>query len=241
MLSRNEIKFIQSLCHKKHRQIEKLFIAEGVKVVEEIIQSDYQIKKIYATSSWIEENPIVTGLVTKISEDELLRISTLQTPNKVLAVVQQKQVPLDKEKLKGITLAVDGLQDPGNLGTIIRIADWFGLQNIVCSTHTVELYNAKVIQSSMGSLVRVNVFYEDLKTFFNQANLPILGALLNGMSIYDVEQPKDCILLIGNEGNGIGEELLNQITQPVTIPRIGKAESLNAAIATGILLSHLVG
>jgi len=240
-LSKNEAKFIQSLCHKKHRQAEGLFIAEGVKLVEEILKSNFQLKKIYATEKWASGKADLKDLLFIVSEDDLAKISTLQTPNQVLALVEQPTIkPVVQFKNK-ISLVLDGIQDPGNFGTIIRIADWFGIDQIICSHDTVELYNPKVIQSTMGSFIRVNVLYENLQDLLKAAQIPIYGALLKGESIYNIDKPKEGILIIGSEGKGIGEELLPMITNPITIPRIGGAESLNAAVATGILLSHLVG
>ena len=239
-LSKNEVKFIQSLCHKKHRQTEGLFIAEGVKLVEEIIQSHFKLKKIYATSKWAATNTHLGDVLSIVSEDDLQRISTLQTPHQVIALVEQPIAQAVLPFAQKQSLVLDGIQDPGNFGTIIRIADWFGIHQIICSHTTVELFNPKVIQSTMGSFMRVPVCYEDLPSLLEKVQVPVYGALLQGESIYTIAQPSEYILVIGSEGKGIGAELLPLITNPVTIPRIGGAESLNAAVATGILLSHLV-
>ena len=158
MLSRNEAKYIQSLYHKKNRDEEDLFIAEGAKIVDELINADFKIKKIYAIRDWIEMHP-ETENITEINEDELKKISNFETPNKVLAIIQKKtarEIPDLKNK---ITLLLDGIQDPGNLGTIIRTADWFGIENIIASGDTADVYNSKVVQSTMGSIARVNIFY----------------------------------------------------------------------------------
>ncbi len=240
-LSKNEVKFIQSLCHKKHRISEGLFIAEGVKLVEEIIKSPFRIKKIYATDKWTAPKQTNADVVTLISEEDLERITLLQTPNQVLALVGIPIVPAEIKLENRLTLMLDGIQDPGNFGTIIRLADWFGIAQIICSHDTVELYNPKTIQSTMGSFVRVNIIYKDLPKVLKTTKLPVYGALLEGQSIYTISKPTKGILLIGSEGKGIGEELLPHITNPITIPRIGGAESLNAGVATGILLSHLGG
>ena len=240
-LSKNDVKFIQSLCHKKHRQTEGLFIAEGVKLVEEIIKSHFKVKKIYATDKWAVGKVHLGALLSVVSEDDLARISTLQTPNQVLALVEQPIASAALPFSNKLSLVLDGIQDPGNFGTIIRIADWFGVEQIVCSHSTVELYNPKVIQSTMGSFIRVPVSYANLPELLKNVNVPIYGALLSGDSIYTIIKPAEGILVIGSEGKGIGAELLPLIKHPVTIPRIGGAESLNAAVATGILLSHLVG
>jgi len=238
MLSRNEVKYIQSLSHKKQRQQAGEFIAEGPKIFAELLRSGYIISKLYHLESFdlhVAHREIETRLIT---EEELGRISQLETPNQVLAVVRMKteiQVPVTE----GWMLALDGIQDPGNLGTIIRIADWFGIHTILCSADTVELYNPKVIQSTMGSFVRTQLVYGDLSTLLRQYALPVWGAVLNGSDIRSVQLPRKGILLIGNESQGIRDHLSPFITHPVTIPRKGGAESLNAAVATGILLFHL--
>ena len=237
MLSKNELKYIQSLCQKKQRTAERLFIVEGVKLVKELIEANYPIKNIYALEEWAA--PTTAIPITRINAIELEKISSLQTPNQVLAVVEQQE-PIGEPSLKGkLTLMLDGIQDPGNLGTLIRIADWFGIDQIIASHDTVELYNPKVIQSTMGSFLRVNIWYKDIATVLEQQEIPVYGALLEGESIYKTDPPTEGILLIGNESKGIREPLLPLITHRITIPRIGKAESLNAAVATGILLSTL--
>jgi TrmH family RNA methyltransferase len=176
-----------------------------------------------------------------ITESELSRISTLSTPQAILAVVQiPQQTDLNIKKLDGsFILALDGVQDPGNLGTIIRTADWFGLNTILCSKDTAEVYNPKVVQASMGSLSRVNIIYTDLGDVFSQINIPVYGALLDGKSIYETDFGQEGIILLGNEGNGISEYLIEKINYPITIPRYGKAESLNVAISASIFCSEL--
>lgn len=239
MLSKNELKYIQSLCHKKQRQESGLFLAEGPKLVEELLHSDYRIKKILATDQWVGEHG--TGqVVERITEAELVKISSLQTPQQVLAIVEQK-MPTAEPVMKGcLSLVLDGIQDPGNMGTIIRIADWFGIEQVIASEDTVELYNPKVIQSTMGSFMRIQLWYKPLARFLSALQVPVYGALLTGSSLYEQALLKEGVLIVGNESKGIRTELLSFITHPVTIPRIGGAESLNAAVATGILLSHLV-
>ena len=234
MLSKNELKYIQSLCQKKQRAQEGLFLAEGPK----LLNSDYQVEKLYATEEWLAENKVDVE-ATVVTEIELGKMSTLQTPNEVLLMCRQKTdlgEPVFKNK---VSIVLDGLQDPGNLGTIIRIADWFGISQIIASEDTVEFYNPKVIQSTMGSFIRVKCWYRNLTEILSSINMPIYGALLKGQSINQISPLKEGILLIGNESKGIRETTLPFITKAVTIPRIGQAESLNAAVATGILLSHL--
>lgn len=238
MLSKNEAKYIQSLCHKKQRQEERLFIAEGVKLVEELLQTDYRIRKLYATDEWMSQHRGVEA--QPVTEQELERISGLVSPNQVLAIVEQKQQQETPVLEQQFAIALDGIQDPGNMGTIIRIADWFGIRSILAGTDTVEVYNPKVIQATMGSFIRVNVWYGELEKVLPTAGLPVYGAVLEGHDIHQTTKAAEGILLIGNEGKGINPALFPYITHPVTIPRIGGAESLNAAVATGIILSHLI-
>jgi TrmH family RNA methyltransferase len=238
MLSKNEAKYIQSLSRKKQRQEEKLFVAEGVKLVGELIGAQYPLRKIYATAEWIALHPQAGA--TEISQEELERLSALPSPNQVIAIAEQRAETGEPVLTGKLTLALDGIQDPGNFGTIIRIADWFGIGEIICSEDTVELYNPKVIQATMGSFIRVKVWYRPLVDVISTANnIPVYGALLEGTSIYEVAAPGEAILLIGNEGKGINRELLPHISVPITIPRFGHAESLNAAVATGIIVSAM--
>lgn len=239
MISKNEIKYIQSLFQKKNRDTEGLFIAEGVKLVDELLHSDFIIQKIYATDEWIKSRASISNVVL-VESFELEKISGLMTPNQVLAIARKnipKQEPVEKDH---ITLVLDGIQDPGNLGTIIRIADWFGVTQIVAGNDTADVYNPKTVQATMGSICRVNVWYKELSSWLANAKLPVYGALLNGKSIFETERLKEGIIVIGNESKGIRENILPFITQAVTIPAKGKAESLNAAVAAGIILSHLV-
>lgn len=238
MLSKNELKYIQSLCQKKQRQEERLFLVEGAKLVEELLLTSYEVKHIYALPAWAEKHSRLPNL-TVITESELERISNLQTPNQVLAVVAQPEQAASPVLENQLTLVLDNIQDPGNLGTIIRIADWFGIQQIVASPDTVEHYNPKVIQSTMGSFARVQVWYRPLLPFLQAVKLPVYGALLTGKNLYEEIPLKEGLLLIGNESKGIAPELLQFISHPITIPRIGRAESLNAAVAAGIIVSHL--
>jgi TrmH family RNA methyltransferase len=240
MLTKNELKYIQSLYHKKQRDEEKLFVAEGPKLAEELINSEFKIKKVYALHQWMQRNPAVRAAVPEISETELSRISNLQTPNEVVVIAEQP-VTAGEPLFKGhLTLVLDGIQDPGNMGTIIRIADWFGIKQIVCSSDCVEMYNPKVVQSSMGSILRVSCWYKDLQAWENNPGIPVFGALLDGRNIYSVGKVEEGLLVIGNESKGIRDPLLSKITHPVTIPKVGGAESLNAAVATGIIVGCLV-
>jgi TrmH family RNA methyltransferase len=238
VLNKNEAKYIQSLSHKKQRQEERLFIIEGVKLVDELLRTDYVLRRLYATEEWMREHPDTDA--QPVTEQELERISGLVSPNHVLAIVEQKEQRERPVLKQQFTIALDGIQDPGNMGTVIRIADWFGIRNILAGTDTVELYNPKVIQASMGSFARVNLWYGPLENILPETGLPVFGAVLDGKDIHQADKAAEGILLIGNEGKGISHTLLSYVTHPVTIPRIGGAESLNAAVATGIILSHLI-
>ena len=238
MLSKNELKYIQSLCLKKQREAEGLFIAEGSKLIDELLKSQYRFRKIYALAGWVAQYSVPVEVII-ITEIELQKISGWQTPNGVLAVVEQKKVDMPPVLINCLTIVLDGIRDPGNLGTIIRIADWFGIAQVIASEDTVELYNPKVIQSTMGSFVRVNVWYQSLPGLLESSTVPVYGALLNGKNMNGEPPVTEGILLIGNESKGISKELLPFITHPISIPRLGGAESLNAAVATGIIVSHL--
>lgn len=239
MLSKIEAKYIQSLYHKKQRDVLSLFIVEGVKGVDELLNSSFVVQKIYAVNEW--EHPLMDkATLIRVSADELQKISGLQTANKVLAVAQQQDFIAQKPQKGRITLALDGIQDPGNMGTLIRIADWFGIDTILASEDSVEVCNPKVIQSTMGSFIRVKVGYGNLTDLLSDTGLPVFGALLAGESVYHQTAIEEGVLIIGNESKGIHSKLLPYITAPIHIPRIGGAESLNAAVAAGILLSHLI-
>jgi RNA methyltransferase, TrmH family len=238
MLSKNEVKYIQSLYHKKTRETEGVFVVEGPKMADELLRSGYNIKKIYATEDWLQPAGLQQDIIT-VKEDELQRLTAMQTANQVLVVAEQK-LQTGTPQVKGqLTLVLDGIQDPGNLGTIIRIADWFGVQQVVASEDTVELYNPKVIQATMGSFIRVNTWYQDLDVFLESANVPVYGALLTGKNVFEMNRVEEGLLVIGNESKGINDAVKKMITDPVTIPKKGGAESLNAAVAAGIILSHI--
>lgn len=237
MLSKNQIKFINSLKKKKFRIQNKLFLAEGIKVVQELLKSNYKVHKIYCTpaytANFFKEN------IEIISENELKSISSFTNPNQILAIFE---IPEDESpKTSGFTLVLDEINDPGNLGTIIRLADWFGVDQIICSPNTVDCFNSKVVQASMGSLARISVVYTELIPYLKKENRPIFGALLAGENVYQAALPKEAVLLVGNEANGISENIQTLITHKITIPQFGKiqqTESLNVATATAILLSE---
>lgn len=247
MLSKTHTKYIQNLSHKKFRDETGLFFAEGTKTVLDLLRSrKFVCKEILALEDWMNRNGAALAVdddckrVT-IAEFELKKISALATPNQVLAVFEKAKVA-EFVDLKGkLVLALDTIQDPGNLGTIIRIADWFGITDIVCSNGCADQYNPKVVQSTMGSLGRVNLHYVDLATWLDEnRQAKKYAAALQGKNIGSFGKLSDGILIIGNEANGISNDVMQLVDENVTIPRIGEAESLNAAVAAGILLSHLV-
>ena len=235
MISKKQIKFIKSLSLKKNRQKVQLFIAEGEKIVNELLNSEFEIQHIYATKQFSSLNSCQKSDITLIGNDELSRISNLTSPNNVLAIVKISQK--ESEDNTGITLVLDDVNDPGNLGTIIRICDWFGVSQLICSNNTVDCYNPKVVQSAMGSLFRVNIRYLDLANYLANIDTPIYGAYMDCVDVKGEELPKQAHLILGNEANGISESISKYITNKVSIKNIGKnAESLNVAVATSILL-----
>lgn len=237
MISRNNIKFIQSLQLKKFRDEAGMFIVEGEKMVlESLAWKSEHLVYLYHTAAFpIEQISNVNVHGTEITEKELKQISGLQTPNKALAVFRKWE---DTVTAPDFLIALDGVQDPGNMGTILRLADWFGVKEIVCSKETVDCYNPKVVQATMGAFLRVKVSYTDLKTYLPALDLPVYGALLEGENIYRKSLEPRGILLLGNEGKGISPEIQQLVNVPLTIPRFGEAESLNVSTAGAILLSE---
>jgi len=250
MLTRNQIQFVNSLKLKKHRDRHKLFVAEGVKIVTELVHSKIKVNQIYYLKDYRSKLiPSETIEYIEVTQNELERISSVVTPNEVLAVCEIPICNFEPDVFKNkLTLVLDDMQDPGNLGTIIRIADWFGIRNIICSKETADAYNSKVVQSTMGSISRVNVYYQDLVSCFESElvylDLPVYGALLNGENIYTKKLISKGFIIIGNESRGISENLYQFITDKISIPSFsthvdtGEAESLNAAVATAIICSE---
>jgi TrmH family RNA methyltransferase len=237
MVTKSELKYIQSLSDKKVRLETGCFIAEGVKLVGEMIAAGYPLKAVYALDSWESPDPSIE--VNRIEAFELEKMSMLQTPNQVLAVAMMPQKKETLDLAGPLTIVLDGIQDPGNMGTIIRTADWFGITQIVASEDTVDVYNPKVIGATMGSFMRVSVTYKNLADWMPTIKLPVYGALLEGENVFTIKTPQKGLLVIGSEGKGIRENILDLITHPVTIPKIGDAESLNAGIAAGIIVAQL--
>ena len=243
MLSKSQISLLKSLHHKKFRSEHGLFLVEGYKSVIEFINSAYHIEVIYHTSAI---DPKLLKLSRKmnfneISLNDLEKISTLKSPQDIIALVKIPEWPvLDEHILKGkFSIVLDGIQDPGNMGTIIRTADWFGIQHLICSDDTVDVYNPKVVQATMGSIAHVNVYYTGLEAFLPQIKLPVFGALLDGENIYQTDFGSEGLLIMGNEGNGLRPAIVKLIQQAITIPRTGNAESLNVGIATAIFCSEI--
>ncbi|RZM18319.1 MAG: RNA methyltransferase [Pedobacter sp.] len=242
MLSKSQLKYIQSLGQKKQRDADGIFIAEGPKIVGEWLQAGTAaIKAIYATQAWADASNHTSVETAIISEDELARISQLQTPNQVLAVVKKWEEHPVLNAANAVVLALDTLQDPGNLGTIIRIADWFGINQIVCTPETADIYNPKVVQGTMGSLCRVRVLYTELDKWLADQSGVIYATALNGTDVSKMEKISSGVIVIGNESKGVSDAVFQLVKHKITIPGRGGAESLNAAVATGIVLSHLLG
>lgn len=236
MLTNKDTKLINSLVKKKFRQKYNKFIVEGVKIIEEVLESDIQVYKLFSTKSVFSNAQLEVDL---ISEAELKKISQLVHPNTALAVCEIPQPkPIDTS---GFLLVLDDLRDPGNLGTIMRLADWFGIEQIICSNETVDYLNPKVIQSTMGSFLRVQLNYTNLTEFFKSYQHPVLGTFMEGDNLYTSNFPENAALILGNEANGISDDLGTFITKRISIPQFGnlkKTESLNVAMATGIILGE---
>ena len=237
MVSKNQIKLITSLQQKKYRITHQLFFAEGVKVIQELLDSNFELEHLYTTQYDSEE---VSGAKKSlIHENDLKKISALTTPNSCLAVFK---IPQEREiATSGLIIALDDIRDPGNLGTILRLCDWFGVEQVVCSRETVDIYNPKVVQATMGSITRVNVAYLDLCDYITQTDLSVFGTFMDGENIYKSKLPQEGIIVMGNEANGISEAVEELIKKRIAIPRFGdlqKTESLNVATATAIVLSE---
>ncbi len=237
MVSKNQIKLITSLQQKKFRKEHQLFFAEGKKVIQELIHSDFFLENLFSTTAAFPEvNP---KKITPISESDLKKISALTTPNDCLAVFRMPEPKKIKET--GLIVALDDIRDPGNLGTIIRLCDWFGISELVCSEETVDIYNPKVVQATMGSIARVNVTYVNLEKFISETSLPVFGTFMDGENIYKSDLPKEGIVVMGNEANGISSPIEKAVNHRIAIPRFGnlqQTESLNVATATAIILSE---
>ena len=236
MLTAHKIKILQSLDKKKFRQKYNLFLVEGNKTIKEIPNSHFKIKEIFSVNP--DEISTENVAASQITPNELKKISFLQHPKDSVAVCE-----LINEKFLedlSIQLVLDGIQDPGNLGTMIRLADWFGIEQIICSEDTVDFYNPKVIQASMGSFLRVNIVYKNLTEYLKNSTSENIGTDMDGTNCYEYDFPEKFNLILGNEGNGIRPETENLLTQKITIPRFGKStESLNVSMVAGIILGQI--
>ena len=236
MVSKSQIKLITSLQQKKYREKYGLFLAEGPKIIKEFLKASYQVHSLFS----IDGKGLENIDYCQVNLNELKKISSLKSANSALAIIH-----IPKHKItshKGIIVALDAVRDPGNLGTIIRLCDWFGIEQLVCSLDTVDCFNPKVVQAAMGSTARVNINYEDLSEYINESNLPVYGGCMDGYSVYQENFPEELIIVLGNEANGISDEIINTLTKKITIPQFGdnkETESLNVATATAILLSEI--
>ncbi|RZM30082.1 MAG: RNA methyltransferase [Pedobacter sp.] len=243
MLSKSQIGFIKSLHQKKYRKEHGIFIIEGLKSIMEFIPSAFQIHTICYLPQYQSLLPKLASNIKlfEVNNAELEKISTLQAPQGILALVH---IPKDNsysvQDLKGgYSLVLDGIQDPGNLGTIIRTADWFGFKHVVCSEDTVEVFNPKTAQATMGSLARVKVWYTDLVTLLKETDIPVYGAMLEGENLYQVNWGNEGIVLLGNEGKGVSDAVNTLTHHSITIPKVGDGESLNVAISAAVICSEI--
>jgi TrmH family RNA methyltransferase len=236
MINKTQIKLIKSLSLRKNRLKHKLFLVEGDKNVLELINSDFDVHTIFANTNWSKLNPTVN--VTLVSNKELSKISNQKNPNNVLAIAVIKESKISNER--GVVLVLDDISDPGNFGTIIRTCDWFGVTSIICSNNTVDVYNPKVVQCTMGSIFRVKIIYTDLAKYLKNVKSVIYGTLFDGNNIKEVDFKDDVHIVMGNESNGISKEISNLISEKIKInSKCSKADSLNVAVATSILLYEI--
>jgi len=243
MLTKAKIKFLQSLQHKKFRQLYHRFIIDGDKTVRELINSDFIIETIYAEPWWLNKFNSLINVSTEVVEvgsEALQNISTLQSANGVVAVAEIPASGVVAAVEKKLCIALDNINDPGNLGTVIRIAEWFGIDTILCSETCVDAFNPKVVNAAKGSLFRTNIHYLNLQYYFSKNNSKVFGAVLDGENIFKAELSSSGIILIGSEAHGISNELYPFITHSISIPAYGKAESLNAGVATGIICAEFL-
>jgi RNA methyltransferase, TrmH family len=242
-LIKSELTRLRDLREKKHRETAGLFVIEGEKVIGELLAANYPLLEIYATSAWIGLEEIRASTNTKISTvtvEEMARASHFPTPSTVLAVGKITRQPLPAGALnQGLTLALDAIQDPGNVGTLLRLADWFALDRVLLSPDCADLFSQKVINASMGSFARVKVFAAPLAEVLDRITVPILGCDLQGTDVHTLRPTRNAVIVIGNEGRGLSEAVQALVTEHVTIPKYGRAESLNAATAAAIVCDNL--
>lgn len=240
MISKATAKFIKSLQLKKFRNQHQAFLVEGAKNVLELVKEQYPVKYILATSQFLNDNrlSIQNTEIFEANEKELQSLGTLKSNNAALAIAEIRSAPEPEWPNVDYALVLDQLNDPGNFGTIIRLADWYGIKNIIASPDTAELHNPKVINSSKGSFMRVNIFYKELKPFFEQHPKPLIGTFMAGQSVHEYQWPTQGYIIMGNEAHGISTEIERLIKNKITIPKFGDAESLNVAIATAIICDN---
>ncbi len=242
MVSKAKIKYLKSLQVKKYRKQEQSFVVEGAKSVKELLDSTFETVWVASTENFLQTHAQLLSSkkveFVQVTEAELAQLGLFQTNDAAIAVARMKENALPKWR-EEFGLVLDDLRDPGNLGTIIRTADWYGIKNIVASEETADFYNPKTISASMGSFCRVTIFYTNLNEFLAQNKLPVYGAFMNGSDVHQTDFGKSGLLVIGNESNGISEEVGKFVDHRITIPRIGGAESLNAGVATGIILDRI--
>ncbi len=244
MISKNTAKYIKSLQQKKHRKLEKSFIVEGAKSVIELVKSDFRITTLYATSVFLKDAKQSISEVknkfeiVEVSEKELASVGTYQSNNAAIAIAKMKKNELVSSE-GGFAIALDRVNDPGNLGTIIRIADWYGIANIICSDDCADQYNPKVIAASMGSFTRVNLFYTPLASYLEKVTIPVYGAYLQGENVHHQQFNHEGILIMGSESQGIAPELERYVAHKISIPAFGKAESLNVGVATAVICDNI--
>ena len=248
MISKNTIKLIKSLAQKKYRHKHRLFLVEGDKNVVETLQSEIDIEQLFATENFIQNNRRLIETAKKAEQatpDEIKKASLLKTPQNCLALCNLPEVKDLPEKPDDFSFYLDGVRDPGNLGTIIRTCDWFGINQLFCSEDTVDIFNPKVIQATMGSFCRVKIFYagfEKVKEMANVSGIKVLGTFMDGKNIYQSQLPEKALVVLGNEGSGIRKEIENAVTQKISIPRFAsnndKPESLNVAVSAAVICSE---
>lgn len=235
-LSKNKVKWIRSLSLKKNRDELGLYIVEGEKMCQELIQN-YADQIVFIAHTISFNCELTASETVLVTTKELEQISLLKTPNNILAIVKKPANKIGLASQDELIIALDGIQDPGNLGTIMRIADWFGIKKIICSTETVDCFNPKVVQATMGAVFRINCNYTDLAAYLKKAKSPIYGADLEGENLFDQKKLAPGIIVMGNEGNGLSTEIRSVIQHKLFIPKFGNAESLNVSVATGIIVS----
>ncbi|MBC9934602.1 TrmH family RNA methyltransferase [Chitinophaga qingshengii] len=245
MLSKAQIKYIQSLQHKKNRQKSSQYIAEGDKIVQELLQAGMPVKAVYATPAWLLQHGALldrlpADAVKEVDQAVLKQLSSLTTPNNAMALLDMPPADTSFPPAGSVVLALEAIQDPGNMGTLIRIADWFGIRQLIVSPDCVDVYNPKTIQATMGSIARVQVKELEIPALLQGSLLPSFAATLHGKDITGFSTIREGIILIGNEGRGLTDEVIALATHRITIPRLGGAESLNAAVAAGIICGRLL-